>query len=114
MQKFEFRGPRFPVDLPVQLTIQNSKLPGRCTEISKEGMKLEVGQVLESNALGTVSMNHLGQTHEFRVRVAHVGPTHGGLEFIYSSDAERTAMAHIVELASVPKNRPGPVLLKKP
>jgi hypothetical protein len=114
MQKFEFRGPRFPADLPVQLTIEDSTLAGRCTEISKEGMRLEVGQALESNALGTVSMNYLGQTLEFRVRVAHVGPANSGLEFIYSSDAERTAMAHIVEAASVPKNRPGPVLLKRP
>ena len=42
MQKFEYRAPRYQVDLPVSLTLPSSTLQGRCREISKEGMKAEL------------------------------------------------------------------------
>ncbi len=113
MQRFEFRGPRFPVSLPVQLTVQNSTLSGRCTEISKEGMKLEVGQPLQPNSTGTVSMNCAGRVLEFPVRIVHVKAKQAGLEFIPSSDAESNAVAHLVESSATPQNRRGPVLLKR-
>jgi hypothetical protein len=113
MQRFEYRGPRFSVDLPVQFTLHNKTLTGRCTEISKEGLKLDLGEPLQSNSSGTVSMIYQGRTLKFRVRVVHVEETLGGLEFIYASEAERNAVAHLVESLSVPQPRPMPVLLRK-
>jgi hypothetical protein len=102
MQKFEYRGPRFSIDLPVQLTVQNATQAVRCTEISKEGMRVEFGQPLEPNSSGKVSMICEGQMLAFRVRVVHVGDTQAGLEFIYSSEAERNAVAHLVESLTGP------------
>jgi hypothetical protein len=113
MQKFEFRGPRFPVDLPVQLTLQSATLEGCCTEISKEGMRLELGRPIPSDSCGSVSISWHGETLEFRVRVVHAESTHGGLEFIFSSDVERSALAHLVDSLAAPQNRPRPVLLKR-
>ena len=42
MQKFDYRYPRFAVDLPVRFTTQGSTLTGRCKDISHEGMRLEL------------------------------------------------------------------------
>jgi hypothetical protein len=112
MQRFEYRGARFSVDLPVQFTEKNITLAGRCTEISKEGMKLDLGEPLQSGPCGTVSVSFQGRTLEFRVRVVHVGARHCGMEFIYSSHAEQLAVANLVESLAVANSRPGPVLLK--
>jgi hypothetical protein len=112
MQRFEYRGARFSVDLPVQFTERNTTRAGRCTEISKEGMKLELEEPLESNTCGKVFMCHQGRALEFRARVVHVGVKYCGLEFIYSSDMEQNEVAHLVESLAVPQTRRGPLLLK--
>ena len=114
MQRFEYRGARFSVDLPVQFTERNTTRAGRCTEISKEGLKLEMEEPLESNSCGKVFMCHQGRALEFRVRVVHVGAKYCGLEFLYSSEMEQDAVAHLVESLAVPQNRRGPLLLRNP
>jgi hypothetical protein len=110
MQKFEYRSPRFPVDLPVRLTVQNATVTGRCREISKEGMKLELAKPMAAGSRGTVSMSYQDQTLEVSVRVAHAGNMHG-LKFLYESDKERLAVARLVSALAAPQNRLGPVLL---
>lgn len=42
MRNFQYRAPRFPVDLPVYLTQGDSTQLTRCREISVDGMKLEL------------------------------------------------------------------------
>ncbi|MGA3049983.1 MAG: PilZ domain-containing protein [Terracidiphilus sp.] len=101
MHRFEYREPRFTCDLPVRLTVQDSTLTGRCTEIGKAGMKLEIEAPPEPNSFGKVSMSYEDRTLEVRVRLVHVGETHAGLDFIYSSDKERQAMANLVETVAV-------------
>jgi hypothetical protein len=111
MYKFDYRSPRFSVDLPVQVTVQKSTLTGRCIEIGKEGMKLELQQPLPPDASGMVSISYQDQTLQLNVRVAHAGEIHGGVEFIYKSESERNAVAQLVASLSTPRNRLGPVLL---
>ena len=111
MQKFEYRSPRFSVDLSAQLTLQNSTLIGRCKEISKEGMRLELRQPPPTNSVGTVSISHQGRTLQLKVRVAHAGATYGGLVFMYESEKERSSVAHFVASLAAPENPPGPVLV---
>src|ERR1035441_53605 len=89
MQKFEYRTPRFPVDFPIQLTVKDATLTARCKEISQQGITLELPPSLPTNSSGVVSMPHRDGTIHLNVRVAHVGDTHSGLEFIYGSDTER-------------------------
>jgi hypothetical protein len=111
MQKFEYRTPRFSVDLPVQFTVEKSTLIGRCKEISQEGMTFEVRQPLTPGSSGTVSISYQDHTIEIHARVAHVTETHGGLEFLYGSDAERSAVTHLVASLAASQNRQGPILL---
>jgi hypothetical protein len=98
MQKFDYRYPRFSVDLPARFTTQGSTLTGRCKDISHEGMRLELTEPLPPNARGTVSVSHQGRTLELAVRVAHAA--NGGIEFLYESDEEREAVAHLVAALS--------------
>lgn len=112
MQRFEYRGARFAVDLPVQFADKERVLAGRCTEISKEGLRLDLGEPLQSDSRGTVSVSFQGRALEFCVRVVHVGVRHCGMEFIYSSKAEQMAVASLVESMAVANPRSRPVLLK--
>jgi len=111
MQKFEYRTPRFAVDLPVRFIVQNTTLFARCREISKDGMTLELIEPIPLSSRGTVSMSHLDRTIEVQARVAHVGPVRGGLEFIYENDAERSEVDQFIASLAALQNRPGPVLL---
>ncbi len=111
MRKFDYRSPRFPVDLMVRLTIEGSTLIARCIEIGREGMRLEVHQPLPPDALGTVCVEYRDLMLELKVRLAHAGKTHGGVEFIYRSDAEKKAVAHLIGSLGDPKKRLGPVLV---
>lgn len=42
MRRFQYRAPRFPVDLPVYLTQGESTQLTRCREVSVDGMKLDL------------------------------------------------------------------------
>jgi hypothetical protein len=42
MQKFHYRRPRFPIHLPVKFIVPNSTLGALCTDISEEGLRLEL------------------------------------------------------------------------
>jgi hypothetical protein len=111
MQKFEYRSPRFAVDLPIQFTVEQSTLPGRCRNISKEGMRLELCRPLPAEARGTILLSCQDSPLELSVRVAYSGKTCEGVEFIYRSDSERDAVARLVASLAGSKGRPRLVLL---
>jgi hypothetical protein len=112
MQRFEYRGARFPVDILVDFIVKNTTIAGRCTEISKEGMKLELRQPVARDSGGKVSMRFQGRKLEFSVRVVHSDLTNCGVEFLNASESDQIALAQLVELLVVPQNRRGPTLLK--
>lgn len=111
MQKFEYRTPRFSVDLPVQFTVDKSTVIGRCREISQEGMTFEARQPLTPGSSGVVSIGYQDRVIEIQARVAHVTEAQSGLEFLYESEAERSAAAQLVASLASSQNRQGPVLL---
>jgi len=67
MQKFDYRSPRYPVDLPVEFNAEHLTLKGRCRDISKEGMKLEFEAPLPPNARGVVTVIYQDRTIQFNV-----------------------------------------------
>ncbi len=111
MQKFEYRHPRFSVNVPIRFIAEDSALLGHCTEISKQGMMIDVAQPLVANSCGKVSMHYQDRTLEFKVRVAHAGETHNGLEVLCASSAERTDLAHLVAALTALRPRPALVLV---
>jgi hypothetical protein len=111
MRHFVFRAPRFPVDLPVQLTFENSTVNARCWEISKDGLVLEASKRPLENCNCMVAMSHKGLAIELEARVARSDSKLDVLQFIYKSEAERMGMAHFVASVAETVNRPGPHLI---
>ena len=110
MRKFNYRVPRFPVDFPVRLTFHESIQVGRCTEISTEGMKLEVSEPLGPDSSGTAHISHEGVTLDVAVRVAHTSSSHDGVRFVFDSDEQRDEVTRLVGILAGPHHQ-GPVLL---
>jgi hypothetical protein len=107
MQKFDYRSPRFAVDLPVQFASQEVSFAGRCRDISREGMLLELPEPVMPNACGVVSV--FDSRHgllELQVRVAHSEATLGGMKFVYRTDFERDAVAQLVASLATSQKRP--------
>lgn len=104
MQKFEYRQPRVPANLPIKFSALNVSCVGHCVDISKQGMRIETSQPLPLNTRGKVSMCYQDRTLEFAMRVVHVEGMSCGLEFLYDSSEERNEVAHLVaSLAASPQ-----------
>jgi hypothetical protein len=101
LQKFDYRSPRFAVDLPARLTTPNATLIGRCVDIGNEGLRLELDQSLPPDACGTLSLFCRDRILEVRVRVAQAGASQGRMEFIYTCQSERSVVQDL--LASLAK-----------
>lgn len=114
MQKFKYRAPRFLIDLPVRLTSDGTSIAGRCREISKDGMKLELPQPLPHDYTGTVSLCYQDVNLEIGVRIAHTGAHEDGVKFVFSSERERAAVASLVALLAAPASRSSLALIKAP
>jgi hypothetical protein len=111
MQKFKYRTPRYSVDLPVRLSLGSTTFSGRCKEISKDGMRLELQQTLAPDCRGTVSLSYQSISLEIPVQVAHSG-AHDGLKFLFESDKERMAVARLVALLAARSSQSGPMLVR--
>jgi hypothetical protein len=112
MQKFEYRTPRYLVDLPIVFANQSASISGRCREIGKEGMKVELEEPVSPGMCGTVSIRHKEIELELRVCVAHSGTGYDGLKFLFESDRDRGAMERLVGTLASPNGLPGPVLVR--
>jgi len=112
MQKFEYRTPRYTVDLPVVFRLQDTTLPGRCREISTEGMRIELQQPLAAETRGTVSLVYKDLSLELRVCVTHAAAEAKGLKFLFESDKDRGAVERLVALLAGSSGHPGPVLVR--
>ncbi len=111
MRRFVYRAPRFPVDLPVQITFEDLTVVARCREISKDGMVLETLKNPLPKRIGMVKVSHKGMTVELGARVARSELKLDGLQFIFKSEAERKEMAHFVASLAEAQSRPGPQLI---
>jgi len=111
MRKFDYRAPRFTVDLPIRLTFNDAIQHARCTEISSEGMRLEVGEPLMPAACGTVCIRYQEFDLELPVRVAHAGQYYDGVKFVYESEDQRDEVNRLVARLTFPQ-RIGPILVR--
>lgn len=97
MRKFDYRAPRFPVDLWVRVTLKGDSWEGRCTEISAEGMRLTSQEPLAVDALGSVQVTYKGITLAVPVRVIHCSSECDGLQFVCNSDEQREDVVRFVD-----------------
>ena len=112
MRKFDYRAPRFVVDLPVRLMFDGTLQQGRCIEISTEGMKVAVDRPLALECTGRVRLAHEDTVLELPFRLVHSGPSFDGVRFIYESDEQRDDVIRLVSQVAGPRHRQGPVLVR--
>ncbi len=112
MQKFQYRIPRYTVDLPVRLKMDNLTINGRCREISREGMRLQLPQTLPPDYCGWVFLHYQELAFELQVCLAHTGGEQEGLKFVFSSDKERDAVARLVARLSAGPGHSRPTLVE--
>ncbi|HVT99196.1 MAG TPA: PilZ domain-containing protein [Acidobacteriaceae bacterium] len=115
MHKFTYRSPRFAVDFPVQLALDEGVIAGRCKEISTDGMQLELRRPLPADFYGLVCLSWQNVHLELQVRLAHTGTKQEALRFVFASEKERAAVADLVaRLAdpAEPADQPGLVLVR--
>jgi hypothetical protein len=67
-------------------------------------MRVETAEPLIKDTLGTVSFPGCNPPQELTVRVAHASSMGEGLEFIYGSERERTAMAQLIANLATQQN----------
>ena len=96
MHKFNYRTPRYAVDFPVQLALEDVVIVGRCKEISTDGMQLELRRPLPPGFMGAVCLSWQNIHLELAVRLAHTGGKQDALRFIFASEKERAAVAELV------------------
>jgi hypothetical protein len=96
MQKFRYRIPRYTVDLPAHIDLDGVTVAGRCTQISCEGMRLNLTDPLPENFAGTAVIGCSPAALQIRVRRAHGGAREDAFRFIFESDRERLAVAQLV------------------
>jgi hypothetical protein len=112
MQKFEYRTPRYQVDLPVLLILADARVPGRCRQISKEGMSVELQEPVAADASGTVAIHYKNLALELRVAVTNSGKGVEGLRFLFDTDEDRISVERLVALLAGSTGQPGPVLVR--
>ena len=112
MQKFEYRTPRYHVDLPVILALDSAHLSGRCKEISKDGMMIHMRESAPPDACGTVTVSYREKSLQLPVSVVHNGKGQLGLKFLFESDNDRSALEHLVSLVAAAMGQPGPRLVR--
>lgn len=112
MQKFEYRTPRYSVDLPVLLILKDERVTGRCREISSEGMKVDFRQTVVRNCCGTLRIGHGGAFLEVRARVTRTSPGSDGVKFLFASERERKALQRLVAITVASSGQHGPILVR--
>ncbi len=112
MQKFEYRTPRYKVDLPVLLIVADARMPGRCREISKEGMTAEFRQPIAADATGSISLSYKNMELDLSVSVTHSANTTHGLKFLFENEQDKAAVERLVALLAGSTGQPGPVLVR--
>lgn len=98
MRKFDYRAPRFPVDLDIRVTTKDAVHVGRCTEISTEGMRFESIQPLGVDTFGVIEVTSQGTTLEIPARVIHCGNGCEGLQYLCASDEQRDEIVRFVDM----------------
>lgn len=111
MQKFQYRSPRYPVDLPVTLILEDTSVCGRCREISNDGMTVEFLHPVTRNSCGTLRIGRGDSFLEVQARVTRIGAENDGVKFLFESEKQRRALQRLVSLTVLPTVRSGPVLV---
>lgn len=113
MKRFEYRQPRFSVDLAVQFSIAKNAHAARCTNISAKGLRLDLLKTVAPGCRCVLRLHRAGQTVALNARVVHTDGRHSGLEFLYDLPEEQTNLQQLLSVLTAPCPRRGLSLVPK-
>lgn len=96
MRRLGYRTPRFQVNFPVYLAIGNDVKAARCTDISLDGMRLELDERLARDAMACVSFEVDGERYVLQGRVARSQLSGAGLRFVFASKGQQNKVHELI------------------
>lgn len=103
MRNFNFRAPRFPVDLFVSIMQDGATRRGRCLEISVEGMKVELEDQFAPTSDGSVEIPLDESQLQLPFRVIYAAANVRGLEFTFETLAQKQIAANLISALTAPR-----------
>lgn len=114
MRSFDYRAPRFPVDLPVQLVVENVVQTGRCTEIGFGGMRLDSPSLLSAEINPVIQISYRDVFLEIPVRVVHQDAGGKGMQFLWETDEQKQGVTRLIDILSGGAKYPAPCAKMSP
>jgi len=114
MQRFGYRNPRYSVDFPVRLTLGDSVQITQCSNVSLDGISLQISSFLRPNVSGQVSFEYENLFFDLCVRVTHCGSRLCGLKFLYRAESQRDAILELIARLAERHSRPQNLTLSAP
>jgi hypothetical protein len=103
MRNFSYRVPRFSVSLPVQVSTGEANHSAFCTEISGEGMKLELTEELGQGSTGRICMRYEELVVRVPFRATHTEGMTCCAAFVFESAVQRQAVSQLIAELSAPR-----------
>jgi len=96
MRSFQYRAPRFPVDLPVHVTQGGSTQLARCREISVDGMKLDLSGTTFPFSCGFIQLGDGISSLKIPFRVRSRANDSIGVMFQNESSEQSDALCRLI------------------
>jgi hypothetical protein len=94
MRDFAYRTPRFLASAPFLFRIDDTCVPGVCTNVSSGGVSALMGeQTLKVGGAGSLVLSYLQHRFTLGAFVSHVEGQEVGFSFVQRNEEERSAAA---------------------
>ena len=101
MRTFDFRTPRFTVDFPVRVVVQDSVQTARCAEICCGGMRLVTSTPMVVDLPVTIQFTYRGVCLDIPARVVHDTGESQGVQFLCDTGQQREDIARLIGLLGI-------------
>lgn len=95
---FSYRPARFSLQYPMELCLEDSRIPGVTRQVSDTGLLVRLSQPVERGSAGKVRWQFGGCLVELEVEVVSTEFLEAGLSFRFSSEPERQFVQTMVKV----------------
>lgn len=97
---FQYRMPRFPTRLPVEIHSDGYYVMGTCMNLSESGMLVQTDLPVFGDRLLLLRMQLHGWTVDFDVNISYTAGLQTGLRFLTVSRSQRFVVTLLMQLAN--------------
>lgn len=100
VQSFAYRSPRFALSLPLEFLVEGTSIPGRCRDLSEQGISVLLQQPVLPGTRGRVRLRIESCCVEVAAQVAYAELYEAGLHFTFGSLAEQAFVEMLVKVVA--------------